>query len=75
MLNHSFALATTTNKEEHKMSSREHTKDVIDTDCMRNLVKNLSALESIYHVFCQSWVSFNKVQCILNLTYYKRYDI
>ena len=39
MLNHTSALATTTNKEEHKMSSREHTEDVIDTDCMGNLVK------------------------------------
>ena len=38
------------------MSSREHTKDVIDTDCMRNLAKNLSAPNSIYHVLCQSWI-------------------
>ena len=66
ILNHRSALATTTNKEEHKMSSREHTKDVIDTDCMRNLAKNLSAPNSIYHVLCQSWIWGTKCKIILN---------
>ena len=46
------------------MSSREHTKDVIDTDCMRNLTKNLSAPNSIYHVLCQSWIWYIKYSII-----------
>ena len=48
------------------MSSREHTKDVIDTDCMRNLAKNLSAPNSIYHVLCQSRILGTKSNVILH---------
>ena len=38
------------------MSSREHTEDVIDTDCMGNLVKNLWGLKSIYHDYRKSGI-------------------
>ena len=48
------------------MSSREHTKDVIDTDCMRNLAKNLSAPNSIYHVLCQSLIWGRKCNIIFH---------